>query len=84
MTQVKTINKEGFYYTLSGDDLFRCCGEYQDRDYCISHDKFQGCAFCEGHLYYEPCSLGSTCESDAFDEMFAGTLDSLSKLTIIK
>ena len=63
MTQVKTINREGFYYTLSGDDLFRCCEEYQDREYCVSHDTFQGCAFCEGHEYYTPCDKGIVCGS---------------------
>jgi hypothetical protein len=61
MTQVKTINREGFYYTLSGDDLFRCCEEYQDREYCVSHDTFQGCAFCSGHSYWEPCDKGIVC-----------------------
>ena len=63
MTQIKTVNREGFYYTLSGDDLFRCCDEYQDREYCVSHDRFQGCAFCEGHEYYNPCDKGITCGS---------------------
>jgi hypothetical protein len=61
MTQVKTINREGFYYTLSGDDLFRCCEEYQDREYCVSHDKFQGCAFCSSFAYWEPCDKGIIC-----------------------
>ncbi len=61
MTQVKTINREGFYYTLSGDDLFRCCEEYQDREYCVSHDKFQGCAFCSSFAYWEPCDKGIVC-----------------------
>jgi len=84
MTQVKKINKEGLYYTLSGDDLFRCCDEYQDREYCVAHDNFQGCAFCSGFAYWEKCSLGSVCEPDAFDQMFSGTLESLSKLSIIK
>jgi hypothetical protein len=56
MTQVKTLLKpEGLYYTLSGDDLFTCCGEYQDRLYCVSHDNFQGCAFCSSFAYWEPC-----------------------------
>jgi hypothetical protein len=55
MTLVKTINKENTYYTIRGDDLFRCCDEYQDREYCISHDKFQGCAFCSGFAYWESC-----------------------------
>ena len=57
------INREGFYYTLQGDDLFRCCEEYQDREYCVSHDRFQGCAFCEGHEYYKACSEGIVCGS---------------------
>ena len=61
MTQVKTINREGFYYTLSGDDLFRCCEEYQDREYCVSHDTFQGCAFCSSFAYWEPCDKGIIC-----------------------
>ena len=61
MTQVKTINREGFYYTLSGDDLFRCCEEYQDREYCVSHDTFQGCAFCSSFAYWEPCDKGIVC-----------------------
>jgi len=56
MTQTKTILKpEGFYYTLSGDDLFRCCGEYQDRHYCVKHDNFAGCAFCSSFSYWENC-----------------------------
>jgi hypothetical protein len=56
MTQVKTILKpEGFYYSLSGDDLFRCCEEYQDRLYCVEHDKFQGCSFCSSFAYWKPC-----------------------------
>lgn len=56
MTQVKTILKpEGFYYTLEGDDLFRCCEEYQDRLYCVEHDNFQGCAFCSSFAYWESC-----------------------------
>jgi hypothetical protein len=61
MTQVKRINKENTYYTLSGDDLFRCCEEYQDREYCISHDKFQGCAFCSGFEYWVSCDKGIVC-----------------------
>ena len=63
MTLVKTINKENTYYTIRGDDLFKCCDEYQDREYCISHDKFQGCAFCSGFSYWEDCSLGIVCGS---------------------
>lgn len=63
MTQVKTINREGFYYTLSGDDLFRCCEEYQDREYCVSHDTFQGCAFCSSFAYWESCDKGIVCGS---------------------
>jgi hypothetical protein len=61
MTLVKTINRENTYYTITGDDLFRCCEEYQDREYCVSHDKFQGCAFCSGHAYWLPCSEGIVC-----------------------
>jgi len=59
----KMINKENTYYTLQGDDLFRCCDEYQDREYCVAHDKFQGCAFCSGFSYWEECSLGIVCGS---------------------
>ena len=51
----KMINREKTYYTLEGDDLFRCCGEYQDRLYCVEHDKFQGCAFCSSFAYWESC-----------------------------
>ena len=51
-----------YYYTLSGDDLFRCCDEYQDRAYCIKHDKFAGCAFCSSFQYWEPCETDwNTC-----------------------
>jgi hypothetical protein len=63
MTLVKTINKENTYYTIRGDDLFKCCDEYQDREYCVAHDKFQGCAFCSGFSYWEECSLGIVCGS---------------------
>ena len=59
----KMINRENTYYTLQGDDLFRCCDEYQDREYCVAHDKFQGCAFCSGFSYWEECSLGIVCGS---------------------
>jgi hypothetical protein len=59
----KMINREKTYYTIEGDDLFRCCEEYQDREYCVSHDKFQGCAFCEGFEYWEPCDKGIVCGS---------------------
>ena len=61
MTLVKTINREKTYYTIQGDDLFRCCEEYQDREYCVSHDKFQGCAFCSGFSYWESCDKGIVC-----------------------
>ncbi len=61
MTLVKTINRENTYYTLRGDDLFRCCEEYQDREYCVAHDKFQGCAFCSGFQYWESCDNGIVC-----------------------
>jgi hypothetical protein len=57
----KMINREKTYYTLAGDDLFRCCEEYQDREYCVSHDKFQGCAFCSGFEYWESCDKGIVC-----------------------
>jgi hypothetical protein len=83
----KMINRENTYYTIQGDDLFRCCGEYQDREYCVTHDKFQGCAFCSGFAYWESCDKGIVCEQDtqnAFDEMFADSLTALSNLTIIK
>ena len=61
MTLVKTINRENTYYTIRGDDLFRCCEEYQDREYCLAHDKFQGCAFCSGFQYWESCDNGVVC-----------------------
>jgi hypothetical protein len=61
MTLVKTVNREKTYYTIAGDDLFRCCEEYQDREYCVSHDKFQGCAFCSGFQYWESCDNGIVC-----------------------
>ncbi len=62
MTQVKTLLKpEGFYYSLSGDDLFRCCEEYQDRLYCVKHDKFQGCSFCSSFAYWENCESSPEC-----------------------
>jgi hypothetical protein len=61
MTLVKTINRENTYYTIAGDDLFRCCDEYQDREYCLAHDKFQGCAFCSGFSYWESCDKGIVC-----------------------
>ena len=51
----KMINREKTYYTIEGDDLFRCCEEYQDRLYCVEHDKFQGCAFCSSFAYWESC-----------------------------
>jgi hypothetical protein len=57
----KMINRENTYYTIRGDDLFKCCDEYQDREYCVAHDKFQGCAFCSGFSYWEECSLGIVC-----------------------
>ena len=57
----KMINKENTYYTLQGDDLFKCCEEYQDREYCVSHDKFQGCAFCEGFSYWQDCLESGVC-----------------------
>ena len=57
----KMINRENTYYTIRGDDLFKCCEEYQDREYCVAHDKFQGCAFCSGFSYWEECSLGIVC-----------------------
>ena len=57
----KMINREKTYYTIAGDDLFRCCEEYQDREYCLEHDKFQGCAFCEGFQYWESCDKGIVC-----------------------
>jgi hypothetical protein len=59
----KMINRENTYYTLQGDDLFKCCDEYQDREYCLEHDKFQGCAFCEGFQYWEACEEGLVCGS---------------------
>ena len=61
MTLVKTVNRENTYYTIRGDDLFRCCDEYQDREYCVAHDKFQGCAFCSGFQYWESCDNGIVC-----------------------
>ena len=61
MTLVKTVNRENTYYTIRGDDLFRCCEEYQDREYCVAHDKFQGCAFCSGFQYWESCDNGIVC-----------------------
>jgi hypothetical protein len=61
MTLVKTINKDNTYYTIRGDDLFRCCEEYQDREYCVAHDKFQGCAFCSGFAYWESCLESGVC-----------------------
>ncbi len=59
----KMINREKTYYTIEGDDLFRCCEEYQDREYCVSHDKFQGCAFCSSFAYWESCDKGIVCGS---------------------
>ena len=59
----KMINREKTYYTIEGDDLFRCCEEYQDREYCVSHDKFQGCAFCSSFAYWESCDKGIICGS---------------------
>ena len=53
---METIKKHvvGDYYYYEGE-YFRCCGEYQDETYCVAHDTKQGCAFCSGYEYWNPC-----------------------------
>lgn len=45
---IKVIATNKFFYTyLDSYQSLVCCGEYQDVEYCFSHNNKAGCAFCE-------------------------------------